>query len=214
MMVHNFLILAPGIVWTVITTALALTIGLLLGLPIAMMRRSSRSFVAFVGTVVVELLRGVPTIVLLFIVFYGIGSGEVQINPVVASVTTLGLVCAAYMAEVYRSALSSIPGGQWEAAKVVGLTRLDTLTRVVLPQAVRIAIPSMASIAIGTVKDSAVASTVGVMDLTSLAVAETGRSFHGIEIYTAAALFYIALSAPLGALSRWLHAQLSKKITR
>jgi polar amino acid transport system permease protein len=213
-MLHYFLALAPGIVWTIVVTGLSLVVGIVLGLPIALMRRSPIAALRFIGRFLIELFRGIPSIVLLFIVFYGIGSGRIQVSPLAAAVVTLGLVCSAYMAEVYRSAFGSITFGQWEASEVIGLTKWDTLWHVILPQAVRVAIPSMATIAIGTLKDSAVASTVGVIDVTALAVIQTNQTLEGIKIYTIAALIYIALSAPFAVSSRWLHAKLSKRVSR
>lgn len=213
-MIHAIAILAPGIIWTVVVTLFALLIGIVAGLPIALLKRSDNPFLQFIGVTIVEVIRGIPAIVLMFIVFYGVGSGAIRISPLFAAIITLGMIAAVHMAEVYRSAIAAITAGQWEAAAAIGLTRWDTLTRVIIPQSVRTAIPSMATIAIGTLKDSAVASTVGVTDITALAVVETGRSLNGIAVYTVAALLYIVLSAPFAGFSRWLHARLSQRVTR
>lgn len=207
-------ILLRGMIWTVVVSGGAILIGLVLGLPIALMRRSNLAPVRLLARSFVEIIRGIPGIVLLFIVFYGIGADLVRLTPLTAAVMTLGIMSAVTMSEIYRSAFMSISRGQAEAAKAIGLSRMDTLRMVLLPQAIRVAIPSLATICIGVLKDSAVASTVGVQDITALAVIQTNRTMDGITIYAAAALLYIGLSAPLAIASRWLHASLSKRIVR
>jgi len=207
-------ILSEGIVWTLVVSGSSVLIGIVLGLPIALLRLSRIGVLSIIGRSIIELFRSVPPIVLLFIVFYGVGTDIVTLEPLTAAISTLGIVTAVYMAEAYRAGFLSLGAGQWEAAYAICLSRRDTLFEVILPQAVRVALPTMATISIGVLKDSALASTVGVRDITAIAVVETNQTLKGMEIYLVAAAIYIALSIPIAFLSRRLHSRLSAMVSR
>jgi polar amino acid transport system permease protein len=214
-LIYQYLqVILPGVGWTVLVATGAIVIGSVLGLLFSLMKRSKLAVVRFVATCIVDILRSIPAIALLFVVFYGLGSSYIRISALNAAIFTLGVITAAYMADIYRSAIESLPKGQWEAAAVIGLSNWSTLRLIILPQAVRVAIPSMATIAIGILKDSAVASTIGVPEITARAVNETARTLDGIGNYSAAAILYIILSLPLAFVARMAHGKLSKRLAR
>lgn len=211
-MVDILLALLQGIGVTVAVTGLAIVIGLALGAPIAALRLSPNRLLSFLAGTIVNVVRGVPAIVWLFFVFYGLGSSVVRFDAFTTAVLTLGIFAAAQFAEVYRGGLLSVPRGQTEAARVLGFSRFHVFTLVRLPQSLLAAIPSAATVAIGLLKESAVVSIIGVMDITGRASAAALRSSDDILIYCLAAVIYIALSIPVALLARGAHAALEKRV--
>jgi polar amino acid transport system permease protein len=195
-------VLAGGISQTIEITASAFVIGAILGLPVAMCRRSRPWLLRVPAVVAVEVIRAVPPIVWLFIVYFVLGSGAVKLSTFEAAAIGLGLIAAAYLSEIYRAGLNSVPDGQWEAAHALGLPSVAAYRQVILPQAFVVVIPPMATFAIGLLKDSATASVIGATDITFRAVQLTQQTLHGMDNFAVAALLYLVLSVPIAAVAR------------
>ncbi|GAB7533176.1 amino acid ABC transporter permease [Pseudomonas sp. 3A(2025)] len=208
------MMLLVGIPWTLGVTVLAFSVGVLLGFPLCALRMSNVTALRLLGAAVVLTLRSIPPIVWLFFIFFGIGGGYINLSPFAAAVVGLGLITAAQMAEVYRGAWAAIPDGQYEAACVLNLSAPQRFFDVILPQLIRIAIPTSATYAIGLLKDSAVASTLGVTDISFQAYQVSQQTFNGLGVYSMAALVYLALSVPVALLSRWVSGNLKRRISR
>lgn len=207
-------VLLRGVPWTIAVTLGAFSIGVVMGFPICALRMSNLRVCRLGAAILVLTLRSIPPIVWLFFIFFGIGGGYVTLSPFAAAVLGLGLITAAHMAEVYRGAFAAIPDGQYEAANVLSLTAPQRFFDVILPQLVRIAIPTSATYAIGLLKDSAVASTIGVGDISFEAYQVSQQTFQGLGVYSAAALVYLILSVPVALFSRWLSTTLKQRISR
>lgn len=203
--------LAAGVGTTVELTAVAFAIGAVLGLPLALMRRGDWLPLRLAAVVVVEVIRAVPPLVWLFIVYYSVGSGAIQLSTFEAAVIGLGLISAAHLSEIYRAGLESVAPGQWEAARALSLPTLLMYRKVVLPQAVALVVPPAATFAIGLLKDSAVASVIGAQDITFLAVQETQQTLNGLGNFAIAGLLYIALSVPVAIVARYAAHSLSRQ---
>lgn len=203
-----------GVPWTIAVTLLSFTIGCLLGLPLCWLRMSKFRVVSLTTASLVLIIRSVPPIVWLFFVFFGIGGGVLNLSPFAAAITGLGIITAAQMSEVYRGALSAISIGQYEAAQVLNLNARQRFVDIVFPQMLRVVVPSAATYAISLLKDSAVASTIGVTDISAVAYQVTQQTFKGLEVYTIAALLYLLLSVPVALFSRWLGTTLNTRIAR
>jgi polar amino acid transport system substrate-binding protein len=155
----------------------------------------------------IELFRGTPVLLQLFVLYYGI-SDVVHLGAVEAAVIGLGLNYGAYEAEVYRGALLALPRGQTEAAKALGMRPRQILRHVLLPQALRLALPPMTNDFVSLLKDSSLVSVITVIELTKemqIAAADL-RSWLIPGI--ACAAFYLLLSLPLSELARWLERRL------
>jgi polar amino acid transport system permease protein len=202
--------LLAAIPMTLALTALSFTIGVIGGLPLMLLRRSRFVIVRSPVVAVIDLIRGVPVIAWLFLIFFGIASGAVKLSPFVSSIAALGLVMSAVMAEIYRAGVMAVDRGQWEAGRALGLREARLFTEIVWPQAVRVAIPPSASALLGLLKDTAVASTVGVSEITYRATLDTQTTYKGLSIFIAAALIYIALSLPMAVVSRRLDRRLRR----
>jgi polar amino acid transport system permease protein len=194
---------------TLEVTATCFAVGALLGLVLVTGRRSRSWAVRTVSRVVIDVFRGIPPIVFLFIVFFGIGSGMITLSPFEAAAIGLGLISAAHLAEIYRGSLSAVNRGQFEASQALGLGRTTMYVRVIGPQAMRVAIPGMVTWAISLLKDSALVSTIGVAEIMSVTNQDARASGSSLTPFIIAAAIYIALGTPLAFLSRYLERKLS-----
>jgi polar amino acid transport system permease protein len=194
---------------TLEVTVTCFAVGSLLALVLLSGRRSRSAVVRSVSRVVIDVLRGIPPIVFLFIVFFGIGSGAIILSPFQAAVIGLGLISAAHLAEIYRGSLLAVNRGQFEASRALGLGRITMYARVIGPQALRVAIPGMVTWAISLLKDTALVSTIGVAEIMSVTNQDARASGSSLTPFVIAALIYIALGTPLAFVSRYLEGTLS-----
>ncbi|WP_404321256.1 amino acid ABC transporter permease [Arthrobacter luteolus] len=203
-----------GLPMTILVTVLSLALGTVAALPLLAGLRSGNRLLWLLSRGIIDLLRGVPPVVWLFILYYGVSVGALRLTALQAGVIGLGLVSAAYLAEIFRGAISSVHSGQWEASSALGFTRTTLWRRVVGPQAWRTAIPSYTTYSIGLLKDSSIASTIGVAEIVYMSNQYARQSGEGILIFFIAAGVYIALSLPLGVLSRHLDTKMRKVVAR
>ncbi|MGH6807722.1 MAG: amino acid ABC transporter permease [Ensifer adhaerens] len=203
-----------GLPWTVALTLGAFLAGAVLGVPLVAARQSRILPLRFLAMVFIQIVRGIPPILWLFIIFFGLGMSVFPISPFNAALAGLGLIAAANMAEIYRGALASLHFGQWEASSALNLGRWYTLTDVVAPQAFRVALPSAASYLIGLMKETAVASTIGVSELAFQGNQLSQLTFRGLEVFALVGMFYILLSLPVAWLSRVADSYLQAKVAR
>jgi len=164
---------------------------------------------------VIDVLRAVPPIVWLFIIFFGLAETGIQLSPFVAAMVGLGAISAGYLAEVYRGGLMAVDKGQWEAGYALGLPTRDAYRYVLAPQAWRAALPAAATYAIGLIKDTAIAYTIGVNEILFEAnhEAQLGTvSPLGILIFAGA--LYALLSVAVGVAARQLDRRLQAVTAR
>ena len=213
-MLYQLGLILRGLPWTVLITVASLLIGCVLGYPI-MMGRNARNLPVRLFTIAfISLVRAVPPLVWLFIIFFGVGSGAFSMSPLNATLIGLGLIAATNMAEIYRGGLISIHHGQWEAAQALNLGRTHTFRDVIAPQMFRVALPSCATYAIGLMKDTAIASTIGVPELAYQGARLTQETFQGLKVFGMVGLIYILLSLPIAWLSRRADLYLRAKVAR
>ncbi len=213
-MLEDLRVVLVGIPFTLALTALAFVVGALLGLPLCAMRMSKVAALRFVASALILVLRAIPPIVWLFIIFFGIGLGYMQLDPFSSAAIGLGLITAANMAEIYRGALSAIHVGQWEAASVLNMSQRHLFIDVIGPQLFRVALPSAATYVIGLMKDSAVASAFGVHEIAFQAYHLSQETFRGLDVYASAGVLYILISLPIAVLARWLDLRLRSAVAR
>jgi polar amino acid transport system substrate-binding protein len=194
---------------TLLLTLLAFAIAVPIGAMLAIARVFGGRFVAGAARVYVELFRGTPVLLQLFVLYYGLAP-YVNLGPVQAAVIGLGFNYGAYEAEVYRGALLAIPRGQTEAAKALGMGPSQILRHILMPQALRLALPPMTNDFVSLLKDSSLVSVITVIELTKrmtiAAVDMRGWLVPGL----ACAALYLALSLPLSELARRLERRLAR----
>ncbi|WP_084074784.1 amino acid ABC transporter permease [Demequina sp. NBRC 110052] len=207
--------LVGGAIRGTIPLALAsFAIGLAIAVGVALMRISRRRVVSAIAAVYVSVIRGTPLLVQLFVVFYGLPSLGLTIDPWPSAIIAFSLNVGGYGAEVVRSAILAVPTGQWEAASSVGLTRTQALTQVVLPQSARIAVPPLANTFISLVKDTSLASLILVTELFREAQQIAAFSQEFLVLYVEAAFVYWGVCLVLGAGQAMLERRLSRGLAR
>lgn len=172
-------------------------------------RRSRFLVVRLLAKVLIDVLRGIPPIVFVFILFFGVGSDIIRVQPLPAAIAGLALISAGHLAEAYRGGILAVHAGQFEAASALGLGRVATSVTVIGPQAVRTAIPAMVTWLISLLKDSSVVSAIGVAEMMFVTQQIARTSGDGITPFLIAAAIYILVGLPLAALARWLVGRLS-----
>lgn len=182
---------------TLLLSAASLAVGLILGLLAALARLSRMGLLRVFAQGYVDVIRGTPLLVQLFIIYYGLPEFGIQIDAFPAAVIGLGMNYGAYLAEVFRSGLVSVDRGQWEAARSLGMAPGTMMRSVILPQAVRVALPGVGNYAISMLKDTALASIVTVDELLRRAQLRVAADFHSFNIYLAVAVIYLLMSYPL-----------------
>jgi polar amino acid transport system permease protein len=203
-----------GVIWTLALSAAALVIGMVLGAGLCALRTSgNRLFDALAGLLIL-IFRSVPPIVWLFLIYFGIGTGWFQVSPFQAAALGLGLITAANLAEIFRGALKAIHIGQREAAQALGMAPLWRMWDVIGPQLLRLSLPSIVTYAIGLIKDTAIASTIGVPEIAFRASNVSQATFRGLESFAFAGMLYIALSIPIAMISRQVDLRLRSKVAR
>lgn len=203
-----------GLPLTLLVTLTALAIGTLLAIPLLFGLRSRNRVAWFTCRCFVDLCRGVPPVVWLFILYFGVSVGANRMSAFAAGTIALGLVASGYLAEIFRGAVKSIHTGQWEAADALGLSLTDTWGQVIGPQVWRTALPGFTTYAIALFKDSSIVSTIGLAEVVFTTNQLARSSDLGIFVYAVAAAVYIGLSFPLGLLSRSLDVKLRKVVAR
>jgi polar amino acid transport system substrate-binding protein len=215
-----FRLLLEGAAVTVIITVLSMLLAVLLGLPIAMARLYGPAPLRWLGLVYVEFFRGIPVLILLYFLYYGLptvaeqlGLGvKLNLDPLPAAVLGLGLNYAAYEAEIYRAGIGSLPVGQWEAAASLGMWRTLTFRRIILPQAIRVILPPMTNDFVALFKDTSIVSIIAVVELSKQYQMFSKQSGKYLEIGLVTAALYLIMSVPLGYLSRYLEKRWSKAL--
>ncbi len=193
--------LAAGFPWAVALTASAFAMGAVLGAGLCALRVSSVPLLRVPAAVVTLALQSIPPILWLFLVVLTRGTGIVAVGPFAAAAIGLALITGANMAEIYRGALAAIHPGQREAAAMLSLPARSRMVDVIGPQLLRVALPSAAGLALGLLKDTAVASTIGVGEIAFQDASQ--RSAHGPGAFAVAGALYIALSLPIAVATRW-----------
>ena len=204
--------LVRGVPATLTITFGSLAVGAVVAAVIVLARLSSGAPARGLATAYVDLVRGIPPIVWLFIIFFGIGQGAFQMSAMFAGIAGLGLVTSAYLSEMYRAGIASVPRGQWDAARTVGLGGVRTFRSIIAPQAVPVIVPPVATYAIGLLKDSALVSVLGAQDVTFRAYQLSQNTLDGLDIFLVTALIYIALSLPIALFARWVNARLASHL--
>ncbi|GAN46118.1 polar amino acid transport system permease protein [Methylobacterium sp. PvP062] len=200
-------ILLQGVQLTILITLASLVVSTLLGLVWAVMRVSGIAVLSGFSAVMINILRGIPIIVQLFYIYFVMPDFGLSLTAVQAAIIGLGIAYSAYQAENFRAGIEAVDRGQVEAALSIGMGWGMTMRRVILPQAIRIALPPYGNIMIMMLKDSSQASTITVAELALQGKLIASSTFKNTSVYTLVALMYLALSLPLILMVRHFEAK-------
>jgi glutamine transport system permease protein len=199
-----------GLLITIRITVFSIAFALVLGLVVALVRMAPPPF-SIIGFVYVQFFRSLSLYVYILFLYFGLGAAfHIQLDPIGAGILSLTLLNSAYMAEIYRAAIQAIDPGQREAARSLGLGTIATFLNITLPQAVRIAIPSLVNQFTDIIKDTSVVALIGAGDLMYQANERNSFFQRGFEIYTAVAAIYLVMVVIVAQLA-W---RLEKRLRR
>lgn len=187
-------ILLQGAWITVTVTVISMALGLVLGMIAALAKLSKLKIVSWLANQYIDIVRGTPLLVQLFLIYYGLPQIGITIDPFPSAVLGLGINTGAYVAEVIRSGIQAVDKGQREAAFALGLTPVQTMRLIILPQAFKIIIPPLGNQFILLIKDSSLVSTITLVELTRTAQRIISTTYKPIELYLLAALMYYIIS--------------------
>ncbi len=203
-------LLLEGLKMTVLISLFALIIGMLLGLITCLMNMSRFKVLKVLSGVYIWIIRGTPMLVQAFIVFFGIPQVISMFHPnfrldaFTAGLITLSLNAGAYLSEIFRGGIQAVHKGQVEAARSLGISSTRTLFRVVLPQAFKVALPSMVNQFIITIKDTSILSAIGLSEIVNRAKVYVGKSYQFFAAYILVAAYYLFIISLLMVISKYL----------
>jgi polar amino acid transport system permease protein len=177
------------------------------GLFAALGKSSSHRFLRYPCSFYVWFIRGTPTLIQIYVVYFGFPQLGIRLSPFTAGILALGVNSGAYVAEIVRSGLLAIPKGQMESAIALGMTYWKAMRRIILPQVVRIILPAITNEGITMLKNTSLLSTITVVELTLQAQVIIARTFRPFQFYIIAAIFYLVMTSVLSQFS----ARLEKK---
>jgi polar amino acid transport system permease protein len=204
--VRNLLMAAR---WTLLLSLVAFACGGALGLAILFMRTSKSRMLRVFTKGYIEVFQGTPLLMQLFLLFFGVSLGGVEVPPWLAAGIALSMFTSAYLAEIWRGCVEAIPRGQWEASSSLAMTYVEQMRHVILPQALRIAIPPTVGFSVQVVKATAVTSIIGFVELTKAGSMITNATFAPFTVYGLVALMYFALCYPLSVTAKKLERKMN-----
>ncbi|WP_414445012.1 amino acid ABC transporter permease [Burkholderia sp. 22PA0099] len=209
LLVDSLPVLAQGAILTVKFAVLSMVFGLAAAVVLALMGIAHSRVLNAIARVYVSLMRGTPLLVQIFVIYYGLPSLGISLDPTPAGVIALSANVAAYMSESMRGAINGIENGQWLASYSLGLSWGQTLRYVIGPQALRIAVPSLSNSLISLIKDTSLVSVITVTELLRSAQEIIASTYQPLPLYLAAAAFYWVLCQLLEWVQRWWERRLA-----
>ena len=195
-------ILIPGLTITIPLTAISFSIALVIAVVTAMVQFANVKVLKQIARFYVWVIRGTPLLVQLFVVFYGLPNVGIIIDPFPAAVLVFSINEGAYCAETIRAALEAVPAGQMEAGQCVGMSYLQVMRRIVLPQALRTAFPPLSNSLIAMVKDTSLAANITVVEMFMTTQQIVARTYEPLALYTEFGLIYLLFCTILTKLQR------------
>lgn len=204
----HVLFLVQAAQWTIVLSVLAFVGGGLVGLPLAIARVSSLGMLRKSASLYIQLIQGTPLLVVLFLSYFGLSIVGITVSPWVAGGLSLTVYASAFLAEIWRGCIQAVPRTQWEASECLGLNRFQQYTRVVLPQALRIAIPPTVGFMVQIVKNTSLASVIGFIELTRAGQMVNNSTFQPFVVFLIVAGIYFTLCYPLSRASQYFERRL------
>lgn len=200
LIVDNLPFLLTGAYYTLLITLISMFFGLIIGLLVAIARLKGNRLLRYIAQVYVSIIRGTPTLVQIFIIYFGLVDYGVQLDPLPAACLALSINIGAYVSETFRGAILSVPKGQQEAALATGMTEGQTMFRIIIPQAVRYAIPPLGNTCVGMLKETSLVSTIAVTELMRSSQLLIAQYYTYMPFYLTIALMYWIMSTGFTAI--------------
>ncbi|WP_434625170.1 amino acid ABC transporter permease [Azospirillum sp. B2RO_4] len=204
---NEFLFLLSAVQWTLMLSVIAFIGGGIVGLFVALGRTSDVKPLRLLATGYIQVFQGTPLLMQLFLVFFGATVIGIDMSPWVAAALGLTLNTSAFLGEIWRGCIQSVPRGQWEAARSLGLRYPGLMRYVVLPQAVKVAVPPTVGYLVQVIKGTSLAAIIGFVELTRAGQIVNNATFQPFLVFSIVAAIYFALCWPLSLLSQRLEAR-------
>ena len=195
-------ILLPGLTMTIPLTAISFALAMMIAIAVALVQFANIRVLKQIARFYVWVVRGTPLLVQLFVVFYGLPNVGILIDPFPAAVLVFSLNEGAYCSETVRAALESVPPGQMEAGQCVGMSYLQVMWRIILPQALRIAFPSLSNSHIAMVKDTSLAANITVTEMFMVTQRIVARTYEPLALYIEVGVVYLIFCTVLTKVQR------------
>jgi polar amino acid transport system permease protein len=206
--VYDAILLLQGLGNTLILCVAGLGLGVVIALFVGVARTAHTRWLAWPAATYVELIRDSPLLMQLYLVFFGLPLLGVQVPILAAGIATLMINSSAFMAEIVRAGIQSVGKDQWDAARGLGMSYLQTMRWVVFPQAARVMLPPGVGLLIGLIKDSSVVSVISYLELTRVGQILTEKTFLSFQVFGIVAALYFALCYPLSRVARYAERRL------
>ncbi|ACT05758.1 polar amino acid ABC transporter, inner membrane subunit [Dickeya chrysanthemi Ech1591] len=190
--------------WTVLLSLAAFFGGAVVTLPLLLLRLTKRRWPMRLTRLYADVFQGTPLLMQLFLAFFGLGLFGIDVSPWTAAALALTLFTSAFLVDIWHGSVQALPRGQWEACRCLGLTFTQTLTRVIAPQAMRIAIAPTVGFSVQVIKGTALASIIGFVELTKAGTMLNNVTYQPFKVFGLVALGYFLLCYPLSYYSRYL----------
>lgn len=207
-------VLMTGVGYTLLFAVSSMVLGLALGFAVALVRIAKVPLLSQLAALYVSMMRGTPLLVQIFVIYYGLPSVGIEFEPVTAGILALTLNVAAYLSESLRGAMAGVERGQWDAALSLGLGWWQAVRFVIAPQAVRLAVPSLANSLISLIKDTSLVSVITVSELMMATKDVIAQTFQPLPLYLMAAAIYWVLSAAFEQVQRKVEHKLGRAYQR
>lgn len=192
-----------GAKWTLVISLASVVLGVIFGSLLTLLKRSKIKIFKFIASAYVEIVRGTPLLLQIFIVYFGL-SNILNINELFAVIIALSLNSAAYVSELIRAGIEAVDKGQMEAARSLGMTEAMAMRKIVIPQAIKNILPAIGNEFVAIIKESSMASTLGVAELMYAANVVSTKSFNKTETLIMSAVFYFVMTFSLGRLIKYI----------
>jgi polar amino acid transport system permease protein len=200
----DILYLVAAMRWTLALTAIAFAGGATVGLAVALLRVAPFAPARWLGAIYVHAVQGTPLLAWLFVFFFGLSIVGITVSPWIAASAAYSIYAGAFLGEIWRGCLQAIPRTQWEAGASLGLSFASQLRYIIVPQAVRLAIPPTVGFLVQLIKNTSLAAVIGFIELTREGQLTTATTFRPFAVYLIVAALYFALCFPLTQMARRL----------
>lgn len=204
----EFGFLLQALQWTILLTVIALVGGGLLGFAVALARTSPVKAVRFAAGSYIQVIQGIPVLMILFLSYYGLSLAGLELPPLFAAGASMTIYASGYLAEIWRGCIQAVPKQQWEASESLAMTRLQQYRYIILPQAIRVSLPPTVGFAVQVVKNTSITSIIGFVELARAGQLVNNTTFQPFRVFIAVAALYFVVCCPLSQLSRWLERRL------
>ncbi|MGO1767101.1 amino acid ABC transporter permease [Advenella sp. S44] len=201
--------LFKGVGWTLVLSLISFALGSVAGFAVMLARVSVHKPVRVITSAYIQIIQGIPLLVLLFIVYFGVGIFGINVAPLVASAIALMIHVSAFLGEIWRGSVQAIEKTQWEASECLGLSRWQSLLLVIIPQALRMSLPPSVGYLVQVIKLTSLASVVGFVELTRAGQIINNSLFQPFLVFVLVGAFYFVLCYPLSLWSRAMERKLN-----